>query len=159
MKTITLSALLLVVAVAAQAETVRLSEPVAETETTETFGSQLDESLPEVSMAILTANPQNYVDQPFQLTTRVAKVCQKKGCFFIAQEGDDILRVSFRDYGFFIPTDSAQKSVTLAGQLSKKTLSEEQAAHFTQDLNDKNTQLKAGEVYEIVADSIRIPKA
>lgn len=140
------------------ADTIRLSEPVVQTDKTETFGSEVNTRLPEVTLATLTSNPDTYLEQPFLLKTRVAKVCQKKGCFFIAQQGNDIIRVSFKDYGFFIPTDSSDKTVTLTGQLVKKMMSEAQAAHFRQDINDENTSLKAGEVYEIVADSVRIPK-
>ncbi len=137
--------------------TIRLSEPVAKTEQSETFGSALDTRLPQVSLAALKAQPQDYLDTPFQVTTRVAKVCQKKGCFFIAQQDDVTIRVSFKDYGFFIPTDSGGKAVTLAGTLIKKTMSAEQAAHFRADLNDSNPALVTGVVYEIVAQSVRIP--
>lgn len=137
--------------------TIRLSEPVAKTEHNETFGSELDTRLPQVSLAALEAQPQNYLNTPFQVTTRIAKVCQKKGCFFIAQQDDVTIRVSFKDYGFFIPSDSGGKEVTLAGTLIKKTMSADQAAHFRADLNDSSPSLVPGEVYEIVAHSIRIP--
>lgn len=138
---------------------IRLSEPVEQTVHSETFGSALDTRLQLVSIEELKSQPQNYLHKSFQLTTRVAKVCQKKGCFFIAQQDDDIIRVSFRNYDFFIPTDSGGKQVTLAGTLVKKTMSEEQAAHFRRDLNANNATLEPGEVYEIVADSVRIPKS
>jgi hypothetical protein len=95
----------------------------------------------------------------FQLEARIAKVCQKKGCFFIAQQGQHILRVSFRDYSFFIPTDSSGKTVTLAGELVEKKLSLEQVAHFKADLESASDVLKPGLVYEIVADSVKIPRS
>ena len=85
-------------------------------------------------------------------------MCQKKGCFFIAQQDQHILRVSFRDYGFFIPTDSSGKTVTLAGVLVQKDISPEQAAHYKADLNSDTEMVKPGVVYEIVADSVRIPR-
>lgn len=139
------------------AETIRLSEPVASTENSETFGVVMDMSLPEVTMNALLTSPHNYVVQPFRLTTRVSQVCQKKGCFFIAQSGDTVMRVSFKDYGFFIPTDSANKPVMLAGQLVKQSVSEAQAAHYREDLNAPDSDIEGGVVYEIVADSVRIP--
>ncbi|GGW84308.1 DUF4920 domain-containing protein [Alteromonas halophila] len=138
------------------ADTLRLSEPVASTPTSETFGALPDTSLPEVSMATLFEESERYTHTPFRLTTRVAKVCQKKGCFFIAQSGESMMRVSFRDYGFFIPTDSSAKTVTLAGQLTKRTMTPEQAAHYRQDLGEPDSNLQAGVVYEIVADSVTI---
>lgn len=154
----------------ASAQTIRLSEPVSSTDSFETFGQAHDASLPTLTMKQLASQSEEHLGEAFQTKTRIAKVCQKKGCFFIAQDKEHILRVSFRDYGFFIPTDSSGKVVTLSGELLKKTLSPEQAEHFKKDLKadtsssntsskdfDARASLKAGVVYEIIADSITIP--
>lgn len=141
------------------AETLRLSEPVYQDEQSETFGVKLDTSLPKLSMQDLVTDSSSHLAKPFQVETRIAKVCQKKGCFFIAQQDQHILRVSFRDYGFFIPTDSSGKTVILAGELIQKEMSSEQAAHFTADLKSETDLVKPGLVYEIVADSVKIPRS
>jgi hypothetical protein len=141
------------------AETLRLSEPVTQDAQSETFGVKLDHSLPKLSMQELATNSPSHLAKPFQVETRIAKVCQKKGCFFIAQQNQHMLRVSFRDYGFFIPTDSSGKTVTLAGVLVQKDISPEQAAHFEADLKSKTSMLKLGLIYEIVADSVKIPRS
>ena len=141
------------------AEVIRLSEPVAQDDETETFGVIFDKSLPTLSMEELVIDSSTHLTKPFQVKVRIAKVCQKKGCFFIAQQDQYILRVSFRDYGFFIPTDSSGKTVTLAGELVQKDISPEQAAHFKADLKSETDILKSGVVYEIVADSVRIPRS
>lgn len=140
-----------------QAETIRLSEPVAKDATTETFGVVLDTSLPTVSLKTLMTDSENQTGKPFQVETRISKVCQKKGCFFIAQQEQFVVRVSFRDYGFFIPTDSNGKTVVLAGELVQKEMSAEKAAHFKADLNTDDDIVKPGMVYEIIADSVTIP--
>ena len=142
---------------ALSAQTISLSEPVAKDATSETYGKVLDAELKEVSMSDLVTHSQQYVNQPFQLETRIAKVCQKKGCFFIAQQNEHIIRVSFKDYGFFIPTDSSGKTVRLNGALIQKEISEEQAAHFNSDLQVATGDIKHGVVYEIVATSVKIP--
>lgn len=147
---------LLVFSTAQAAESIRLSEPVAEDEFSETFGHPLNDALPVVSLAnLLTESP---APDQFQLTVRISKVCKKKGCFFIAQEGKHVVRVSFRDYGFFVPTDSNGKIVTLAGALITKQLTDKQAEHFNKDIGQAGV-INPGEVYEIVADSVKIPKA
>lgn len=69
------------------------------------------------------------------------------------------MRVAFRDYGFFVPTDSAGKTVTLAGELIKKEMTAEQVAHFNQDMQGGSDAVKEGVVYEILAGSVMIPKA
>ena len=67
------------------------------------------------------------------------------------------IRVSFKDYAFFVPTDTGGKTVTLTGTLIERTLTEEQAAHFRQDAGSDT--IHAGKVYEIVADAVSIPKS
>ena len=140
------------------ANTLRLSEPVTQTAQSETFGVELDNSLPKLSMQDLVTNSPAHLTKGFQVEARIARVCQKKGCFFIAQQDQHILRVSFRDYGFFIPTDSNGKTVTLAGELVQKELSLEQVAHFKADLKSDTAMVTPGVVYEIVADSVKIPR-
>lgn len=143
----------------AEADTIRLSEPVAQDAISETFGSVLDESLRKVSLVDVATQSKKYVGKPFQVETKIAKVCQKKGCFFIAQQQEHVIRVSFRDYSFFIPTDAGGKTVILTGELIQKELSPAQAEHFKQDLKTDSDAVKAGVVYEIVADSVKIPRA
>jgi hypothetical protein len=148
-----------ILAFSVNAETLRLSEPVAQDARSETFGVKLDSALPKLSMASLVTDSNSHLAKPFQVEARIANVCQKKGCFFIAQQAQHILRVSFRDYGFFIPTDSSGKTVILAGELVKKDISPEQAAHFKADLNNETDTVQPGVVYEIVAVSVKIPRS
>lgn len=144
---------------AVHADVLRLSAPVVQDQNTETFGQVLDASLPKVTLANLANDAQNYLGKPVQVDTRIAKVCQKKGCFFIAQQDEHVMRVSFKDYGFFVPTDSSGKTVTLNAKLIQKDLSPEQAAHFKSDLRTDSDVIKSGVVYELVATAVRIPRS
>ncbi|MFT6330834.1 MAG: hypothetical protein ACJAYN_002781 [Bermanella sp.] len=58
-----------------------------------------------------------------------------------------------------VPADSAGKPVTLAGELVKKEMNAEQLAHFNQDVQGGSDALKEGVVYQILAGSVKIPKA
>ena len=158
MKTVLKMLIVMIIALDVSAEPIRLSEPVTQDALSETFGAILDNTLPKLSMANLVTDAASHLAKPFQVEARIAKVCQKKGCFFIAQQEEHVLRVSFRDYGFFIPTDSSGKTVTLSGELIQKTLTAEQSTHFNADLKSDKKVLKPGLVYEIVADSIKIPR-
>lgn len=142
----------------AGADVVRLSEPVEVSENYETFGSPLPEQPAAISLRTLLEDGAQYLDQPVLVRTRVARVCQAKGCFFIAQEGAHSTRVSFKDYSFFVPSDISGRTVTLAGALVRRTLSEEQAAHLTEDVGG-GEQIDSGDHYEIVATSVRVPRS
>lgn len=136
---------------------VRLSEPVEQTTDSESFGAPLDESVPEVTLEELAGDGGHFVGKPVRVVARVARVCQKKGCFFIAQDGSSVMRVSFKDYGFFVPTDINGKRVTFVGEVVAREVSDDEAAHYAQDLGDAS-MVKPGNVYEIVATSVRVPR-
>ena len=147
---------LLVSVFPAAGEVLRLSEPVASDSTTETYGSTLNDT-PPIALSELMSDKKTWLTRPAKVETRVAKVCQKKGCFFIAQEGDLAVRVSFVDYSFFVPTDIGNKVVTLEGQLVERQLSKAEADHFNADMGDGN--LSPGVTYELVATGVRVPKS
>lgn len=142
---------------AAESEAIRLSEPVERSSDSETFGSPLDETLPSVSLQQLAADAESHTGKPFRVTVRVARVCQKKGCFFIAQDGDTVMRVSFADYSFFLPTDIGGKRVDMVGELVARELTPEQAEHYAADLGETSATLQPGKVWELVATSVRVP--
>ena len=141
----------------AGAEVTRLSEPVAVTDDAEVFGAPLDESAKPTSLAALLESPDDYVETAVRVDAKISQVCQKKGCFMIATTGDKAVRISFRDYSFFVPTDTGGKTVTVTGTFIERQLSEKQAAHFREDAG--SDVIQAGKVYEIVADAVSIPKS
>ncbi|MEM9402192.1 MAG: DUF4920 domain-containing protein [Pseudomonadota bacterium] len=161
MKTLTLIAIALAGALSAFADqpVVRLSEPVTVSEEHETFGRPLVVDTDVHSLAEVMSRAEQLLDRRVLVEARVSRVCQKKGCFFIATDGDNVVRVSFRDYGFFVPTDIGSKSVLLDGSLVKVERSPAQATHLKEDAGDNDASLDAGVVYEIVADAVRVPRA
>lgn len=140
-----------------EADVIRLSEPVAITDDAEIFGAPLDADARPTSLEALLDSPDDYLDAPVRIDARITQVCQKKGCFMIATSGEHAVRISFKDYAFFVPTDTGGKTVTLTGMLIERTLSEEKAAHFREDAG--SDVIQAGRVYEIVADSVSIPRS
>jgi hypothetical protein len=145
--------------VLAEDEVTRLSEPVAVTDTHEIFGSMLPDQGTPMRLGELINDSDKYQDQEVLLETRIAKVCQKKGCFFVATEGAATARVSFRDYGFFIPTDSGGKDVLLLGTFSRTSVSEEEAEHFATDLGETANSRPEDFQYSIVASAVQIPRS
>ena len=141
-----------------QATVIRLSEPVEQTADSETFGSPLDETVPAVALGEIAADAERYVGAPVRIEARVSQVCQKKGCFFIAKDGATVMRVAFKDYSFFVPTDISGKRVTLTGEVVAREMTKEQAEHYTSDLGESGSQLQPGKIYEIVATSVRVPR-
>lgn len=138
---------------------IRLSEPVEKTPEYETFGAPMDFAVAKVALEDIANNGDRYTDTIVRVETRVSKVCQKKGCFFIAQQGDSIVRVSFKDYSFFVPTDISGKRVMLVGQVVANELTPEKAKHLAEDLGESEESIEPGKEYTIVASSVRVPLA
>ena len=144
---------------AEQAEVIRLSEPVAVTGEYEFFGATLPENESPVSLGELIANSDDYLGRQVMVETRIAKVCQKKGCFFVAAEGASSARITFKDYSFFIPTDSGGKTATVLGVFSRQPISKEQAEHYAADLGEAEAPDADQFEYSIVATAIKLPKS
>jgi len=149
---------LLVVSAAGAKEPIRLSEPVQTGDGYEVFGAPIDAEGEPLRLAQIIAASDKYADQQVLATATVAKVCQKKGCFFVAQDGESVARITFVDYSFFVPTDSGGKDVTIVGTFKRKTLSEAQARHYAEDAGEDPATIKGPlEEYAIVATSVMIP--
>lgn len=72
-------------------------------------------------------------DKEILVEGTVTKVCRKKGCWMILMDEDKNIRVTFKDYAFFIPKTSASKRARAQGMIVEETLSVKAARHFLKD--------------------------
>lgn len=136
----------------------RLSEPVETGDGYEVFGAPVGEAGEPQPLAEIIAAGDEYAGRQVHAAATVSQVCQKKGCFLVAQDGEAVARVTFVDYSFFVPTDSGGKAVTIVGTFNRKVLTEAQAQHFAADAGqDPATVVGPREEYSIVATSVVIP--
>lgn len=73
---------------------------------------------------------------PAKVSGQVIAVCQKKGCWMTiqsAQAGRPEMRVTFKDYAFFMPKDLSGKRVVVDGFARVETTPVEVLRHFAQD--------------------------
>jgi cytochrome c-type biogenesis protein CcmE len=63
----------------------------------------------------------------------VEKLCQEKGCWMIIKDGSTEVRVTFKDYGFFVKPSVMGKSITAQGNLVQKETSKAEAVHYLMD--------------------------
>ena len=67
------------------------------------------------------------------LSGKVLKVCKKKGCWLVLGDDKRSVRVTFKDYAFFVPKDSTEKQARVQGILKEEMLSVKDARHFLKD--------------------------
>jgi len=112
---------------------VALAPAAAAPASVKAFGAPISAG-PELALADLLANPERFRDQPVTVQGRVRSACTRRGCWMeLAQSSDPKLpgcRVTFKDYGFFVPTDSAGAQAKVQGTLGVNTLPAERVAHL-----------------------------
>jgi len=65
---------------------------------------------------------------------KVVDVCKKKGCWMTLEMANgEPMRVTFKDYAFFMPMDIVGKQVVLDGVAKKQTISAETLRHYAED--------------------------
>ncbi|QRK08898.1 DUF4920 domain-containing protein [Archangium violaceum] len=87
---------------------------------------------PAVTLAELLTKPQAHDGKTVRVEGQVRKACQKKGCWMELAEGQKGagVRVTFKDYGFFVPVDSAGSAARVEGVVKVTELSEAMAKHY-----------------------------
>lgn len=90
-----------------------------------------------ISLIDLNKNLESYLGQTVQLQAKIARVCTKKGCWIgLTADGEKLrnLRITFADYGFFVPVSSKVGATAIVvGRVMKKELSEAEQAHLEKD--------------------------
>lgn len=97
----------------------------------------------------------------FRVRGRVADVCQKKGCWLMLTDGTNLMRVRFKGYSFFMPTNSKGYGVEVVGRGKPTTLSVGLLRHYAMDagrpdLAKKITKPKKGIFF--MASQVRLYK-
>ncbi len=75
----------------------------------------------------------------------IEECCQKKGCWMkVKVEGmDDPIRVSFKDYGFFVPLNSAGNTVVMEGIAKLDTVDVDVLKHYAEDAGKSQEEIDA----------------
>jgi Domain of unknown function (DUF4920) len=87
---------------------------------------------PKVALSEVLAQPQDHTASPIVTEGVIQKVCQKKGCWMelAPKAGEAGMRVTFKGYSFFVPTDSEGRQATVEGKISVQKLSPADVEHL-----------------------------
>lgn len=112
-----------------------------------------------VALGEVIANVGKYADKPIKVEGEIKDVCQSKGCWLVVTDGERAMRVTFKDYGYFVPKESFGKKVVLEGLVVKKTISEDHARHLAEESKEKvdpSTIKGPQEIITMVATGVEI---
>ena len=90
---------------------------------------------------------------------KVNEVCQAKGCWMTADLGDgNEVRVTFKDYGFFMPKNISGEEVIVNGKAFVKEMPVEELRHYAEDAGKSKEEIEAitdpERTYSLVADGV-----
>jgi hypothetical protein len=85
-----------------------------------------------VELTKLLAAPADFDGKTVTVEAKVRKACEKKGCWMELAGTDNGpgVRVTFKDYGFFVPLDSAGSTAKVEGVVKVAMLDDARAKHY-----------------------------
>ncbi|MBJ6118024.1 DUF4920 domain-containing protein [Pontibacter sp. BT310] len=92
----------------------------------------------------------------------IVESCQSKGCWMDVKLADNsTMKVTFRDYGFFLPVEDLEgKTVVFTGTAKKEVISVEGQRHYAEDAGKSAAEISAitspKEELRFVADGVKI---
>lgn len=98
-----------------------------------------------------------------KFAANVEKVCQKKGCWMSLDLGDSIQPfVRFKDYGFFVPLNAAERKTVVKGKAFIRETSVNELRHYAEDAGKSQEEIEAiiepKREYAFVADGVLMEK-
>jgi len=125
------------------------------------FGAPLA-AAPAVALGDVLKAPDKFAEQSVLVEGEVRRACTRKGCWMELSEGQDPAapgcRVTFKDYGFFVPTDSAGSKARVEAKVESKVLKPSLVAHMEEEgakFPDKDADGSAREV-RLVATGVEL---
>ena len=91
------------------------------------------------------------------IESKVDSVCVVKGCWMALTDSTHNARVTFKDYGFFVPSSVIGKTVLVEGTLEKVEMSLEDTKHYVKDAGGDPTKVTEPRTeYRIVASGVEV---
>lgn len=139
------------------AEPVVVRDAVQEEDGTWIAGLPLGSS-PAVGLAAALDDPEAHAGRLVRTTARIEQVCQVSGCWMIVSDGGTQTRVTFADYGFFVPKHVAGATVEMDVRIERTVMDEETARHLASETEGEDPDAITGpvETIAVVATGVRI---
>jgi|JI10StandDraft_1071094.scaffolds.fasta_scaffold31243_5 hypothetical protein len=111
----------------------------------------------QVTLDDIAKDPTAFAGKTVKVTGKIGSVCKKKGCWMTlnGQTNTAVARITFKDYGFFVPLDAEGKLATLEGVVEAKVLGEAERKHLAEDAKKPVEEIPSAEL-RVVASAVEI---
>jgi len=130
------------------------------------FGAPFTLDTTPLTVAEALAQGDTLADKNIRLTGHVQSVCKKKGCWMQLKPASAEaapVRVTFKDYGFFVPLDADGTDAVLEGTLILSTTTEAMRRHYAQDAGKSPEEIAAikgdTRAFKFVATAVELSRA
>jgi hypothetical protein len=115
------------------------------------------------SVAAILKGKTEFDAKAVKIEGEVESVCQAAGCWMKIKTADgQTMRVTFKDYGFFVPKDIAGKKVIFEGIPAVKTTSVAELQHYAEDAGKSKEEIakitSPKTELTFIADGVLVPK-
>ncbi|HEX9957658.1 MAG TPA: DUF4920 domain-containing protein [Fibrella sp.] len=102
-------------------------------------------------------------EMPAKVEGTVESVCKVKGCWMKVNTADgQTMRVSFKDYGFFVPKDIVGKKVVMQGTAKQTLTPVDELRHYAEDAGKSKEEIakitSPEKALTFVADGVIVKK-
>lgn len=108
------------------------------------FGGDFTLDSEPLALAAALAEVEALLGKPIKVSGQVQMACRKKGCWMTLEpgtEGAEPLRVTFKDYKFFVPRHADGASAVLEGEFVRETQSEAMRKHLAEDAGKSEAEI------------------
>lgn len=123
------------------------------------YGDSVQSTATPLALTEAIKTPSN--EKLVRVSAKVTEVCQKKGCWMMLTDGNNSIRVTFKDYGFFMPKDLAGKTIIAEGLVKEEVLKEADARHYAEDAGKSKEEIEKikgdQKTVTMVAQSVFVP--
>lgn len=97
-----------------------------------------------ISLVQLVSELQDKDEFEAKVVGEIKEVCAMKGCWMtIDLPNGQTMRVTFKDYGFFVPKNSHGYPVIIEGVASKKIIDVETLRHYAEDAGKSKEEIES----------------
>lgn len=124
-------------------------------------GAAIAKDAKAVPLADVLKTPEEYTKTAVVVEGTVTNACERKGCWMqiAGTDGSHPVRITFKDYAFFVPLDAKGMQARVEGVTEVRTLPKEEVAHLESEgaKFEKNADGTAKEV-SFIANGVELTK-
>jgi hypothetical protein len=118
------------------------ADAAGEEKLTGAFGAEINET-GAIPVSQLIADMGDKQEMNAKVEGKIIECCKKKGCWMDIDKGDGTpMKVTFKDYAFFVPKNADGKTAVFEGRAYVDTISVETLRHYAEDAGKSKEEIE-----------------